>query len=68
MKNINKIEDIKHLNNQELLNLLFSNKIRSSDLRKLTKSFATLRELFFADAERIQAIALNLNGLYSGCV
>jgi DNA repair protein RadC len=56
MENIDKIEDIERLNNQELLNLLFSDKIRSSDLKKLVKSFATLRELFFADADRIQAI------------
>ncbi|MDR0753168.1 MAG: DNA repair protein RadC [Holosporaceae bacterium] len=56
MKNIDKIEYIKCLNNQELLNLLFSNKIRSSDLRKLTKSFTTLRELFFADSDRIKAV------------
>jgi DNA repair protein RadC len=56
MKSIDKIEDIKCLNNQKLLSLLFSNKIRDSDLRKLTKSFATFRELFFADADQIQAI------------
>jgi DNA repair protein RadC len=56
MKNINRIEDIKRLNNQELLSLLFANKIKNSELKKLTKSFTTLQELFFADAERIQAI------------
>jgi DNA repair protein RadC len=56
MKNVTEIKEIKHLNNQKLLSLLFSHKIRCSDLRKLTKSFATLRELLFADAERIQAI------------
>jgi DNA repair protein RadC len=56
MENADKIKEIKRLNNQELLSLLFSNKIRGSDLRKLTTSFATLRELLFADSERMKAI------------
>jgi DNA repair protein RadC len=56
MKNIDKIEGIKHLNNQELLSILFANKIKRSDLRKLTKSLETLREVFFADVDRIKAI------------
>ena len=56
MKDIDKIEDIKRLNNQELLNLLFSYKVMRSDLKKLTGSFETFRELFFADADRIKTI------------
>jgi DNA repair protein RadC len=56
MKSIDKIEDIKRLNNQELLSLLFPSKIRRSDLKKLTRSFETFRELFFADADRIKTI------------
>jgi DNA repair protein RadC len=56
MKNIDKIENIKRLSNQELLNLLFSDKIKRSDLKKLTRTFETFRELLFADTDRIQAI------------
>jgi DNA repair protein RadC len=56
MKSIDKIKDIKRLSNQELLSLLFPNKIRRSDLKKLIRSFETFRELFFADTDRIQAI------------
>ena len=48
--------DIKCFNDHELLELLLSHNAKPSDLQKLKKSFGTLKELLFADSDRIEIV------------
>jgi DNA repair protein RadC len=56
MRNIDKIKDVKKLDNHGLLSFIFSCQIETEILEKLKKPFQTFRELFFALPERLKHI------------